>query len=67
MYDTDNIYKFDNTNMKLLHYIDMDTYKINLKNYEDMKANKTDNNNNNAEYIEEDEEEIISALDYGIL
>ena len=67
MYDTDNIYKFDNTKMSLLHYIDMDTYKINLKNYEDMKANKTDNNNYNAVYIEEDEEEIISALDYGIL
>ena len=69
MIDSDNIYKYDNSNMQLLHFIDRNEYKFNLKKYEDKKKeiniDNEDNNNNDNEDIEEDE--YISALDYGIL
>ena len=62
MHDTNNIYKYDNCNMKLLHFIDRQTYKDNLYKYQVKKGIIT-------EYEEEEEEEEIkinNGLDYGL-
>ena len=57
MVESDNIYKYDNSNMQLLHFIDRNEYKFNLKKYEDKKKeiNIDNEDNNDNEDIEEDE------------
>ena len=73
MIDSDNIYKYDNSNMQLLHFLDREKYKFNLKKYEDRKkennneATEENEENEKNEEIEEIEEDYINALDYGIL